>query len=81
MLSYPARTCCTQAYPARFAEARERATQTLKNEAVSRAREGVKKVLFYKGKPLRVMGELVYETEHSDSLLMFLLSGPAPRPA
>ena len=60
-------------YPARFEEARQRAIGTLADEAVRRARDGFKRLVLYKGKPIRVGGEWVYETGYSDGLLQFLL--------
>ena len=50
----------------------------LRHEAVRRACEGVKKPLFYKGEPIRIHGEIVYETEFSDQLLIFLLKANNP---
>ena len=51
----------------------------LEDEAVRRAHEGVKKLVFWKGKPVRVNGELVYETEYDSNLLMFLLRAYDPK--
>ena len=45
----------------------------LEDEAVRRAVDGVRKPIFYKGKPIRICGEIVYETEYSDALLIQLL--------
>ena len=60
-------------YPVRFKDAMRIGIRTLEDEAVRRAHEGVKKLVLYKGKPIRVNGELVYETEYDSQLLMFLL--------
>jgi hypothetical protein len=43
------------------------------DEAVRRAREGVKKLVTYKSGGVRIEGNLLYETLYSDSLLQFLL--------
>ena len=60
-------------YPVRFREAMRVAVRTLEDEAVRRAHEGVKKLVTYKGKPIRVQGDYLYETEYDSQLLMFLL--------
>jgi hypothetical protein len=52
--------------------------RSIADKAVRRAVEGVKKVKFYNGKPLRIHGELVYEDEYSDSLLAMLLRAINP---
>ena len=65
-------------YPARFEEARRRAAQELEDEAVRRAHEGVRKPVLYKGKPVRIHGEILYETEYSDQLLIRLLEAHNP---
>jgi hypothetical protein len=49
------------------------AGRMLEDEAVRRAHEGVRRLLTYKGKPIRIQGEHLYETTYSDSLLQFLL--------
>ena len=61
-----------QTYRERFEAAGERAARALEDEAVRRAVEGIRRPVWYKG---RVVG---YETEYSDSLLMFLLKANAP---
>ena len=48
-------------YPARFEEARQRAIGTLADEAVRRARDGFKRLVLYKGKPVRHEGQFVWE--------------------
>lgn len=54
----------------------------LEAEARRRATRGVtrSKVLFYRGKPIRVQGQVAKEevTEYSDTLLIFLLKGAKP---
>jgi len=60
-------------YPSRFREVQRIAVRTLEDEAVRRAHEGVTKLVFWKGRPVRVNGELIYETEYDSNLLMFLL--------
>jgi hypothetical protein len=60
-------------YPARFKEARERAAQTLEDEAVRRAVHGVHRPVLYKGKQVYLGGEPLFETHHSDRLLIRLL--------
>jgi hypothetical protein len=52
--------------------------QILEDEALRRAHEGVKRMQFYKGKPLRQGRKIVYETEYSDQLLVLLLKGFLP---
>jgi len=66
-------------YPARFKQAMQLGVRTLEDEAVRRAHEGVKKLVLWKGKPVRVSGELVYETEYDSNLLMFLLRAYDPK--
>jgi hypothetical protein len=65
-------------YPARFAEARERATQTLEDEAVRRAVEGVRRPVLYRGKQVYIHGEPLFEIEYSDQLLIRLLEAFNP---
>lgn len=65
-------------YPARFAEAEKQATRLLTDEAVRRASEGVSRPVLYKGRHVHVGGRPLYETEYSDTLLMFLLKGLEP---
>jgi hypothetical protein len=56
-----------------------RAARGLEDEAVRRAREGVRKLVFYKGAPVYVHGEPLYETEFSDRLLERLLEANNPQ--
>ena len=65
-------------YPERFQEARRRSAQTLEDEAVRRAKDGIKKQLFYQGVPIRIHGDIVYETVYSDRLLERLLEANDP---
>ena len=65
-------------YPARFAEARERATQTLEDEAVRRAVEGVRRPVLYRGKQVYIQGEPLFDIEYSDQLLIRLLEAYNP---
>ena len=60
-------------YPARFEDARIRAARSLEDEAVRRAKHGTAKPVLHKGKQVYVDGEPLYEHQHSDALLMFLL--------
>ena len=68
-------------YPARFADAQAAANDRLEAEARRRAVQGVEKVKFYKGAPIKIIDEKtgnpkVYtEHEYSDRLLEFLLKG------
>ena len=64
--------------PARFAEAREQATQTLEDEAVRRAVEGVRRPVLYRGKQVHVLGEPLFEIGYSDELLIRLLEAFNP---
>ena len=66
-------------YPERSREAQQVAVRVLEDEAVRRAFEGDKKLVTYKGKPVRINGEYLYEVVRSDSLLMFLLKAHDPK--
>jgi hypothetical protein len=65
-------------YPARFAEARERAAQSLEDEAVRRAHEGIKKPVLNRGRQVYLGGLPLYEHQHSDMLLIRLLEANDP---
>jgi hypothetical protein len=65
-------------YMQRFRQAEYQAVRMLEDEAVRRAVDGVRKPIFYKGKPIRICGEIVYETEYSDALLIQLLKAYHP---
>jgi hypothetical protein len=54
------------------------AARALEDEAVRRARVGIRKPVLHKGKQVYVQGEPMYTTEYSDSLLMFLLKAYNP---
>lgn len=60
-------------YRARFEAAEEKAARALEDEAVRRAREGVRRPVFYKG---RICG---YIDEYSDSLMGLLLKANNPK--
>jgi hypothetical protein len=61
-------------YPARFREAQRVAVRALEDEAVRRAHDGERKLVTYKGKPVKdVDGKFLYETVRDSQLLMFLL--------
>ena len=65
-------------HPARFAQARERATQTLEDEAVRRAVDGVWKPVLYRGKQVYIQGEPLFEIDYSDQFLIRLLEAYNP---
>jgi hypothetical protein len=65
-------------YPSRFAEARQRAADMLEDEAVRRAKDGVRRPLVYKGKQVYIQGEPIYQIEYSDQLLIRLLEAYNP---
>ena len=67
--------------------AREDAVDGLELEAFRRAKEGTKRVVLYKGRPVMIpkdlknpksQKEIYVENDYSDSLLMFLLKGHRP---
>ena len=60
-------------YKRAFEAAEPVAARTLEDEAVRRAREGVRKAVWHKGK---IVG---YQTEFSDSLMQTLLKGTNPK--
>jgi hypothetical protein len=60
------------AYREAFADAKDLAAATLEEEAIRRARDGVKRTIFYQGEAI---GE---ELTYSDTLLIFLLKGAIP---
>jgi hypothetical protein len=65
-------------YLPRFQAADAVFTQTLKDEAVRRAHDGVRKLVLYKGEPVRYQGELVWEHIYSDHLMIKLLEAGDP---
>jgi len=62
-------------YPARFKEAQQLAVRALEDHAVKLAHEGVRRLVTYKGKPVKdpVTGGWLYEVEYDSQLIMFLL--------
>ena len=60
-----------QQYRAAFEQAKEQAAQTLEDEAIRRAYEGVER-------PVTIAGERELVREYSDTLLIFLLKGVRP---
>jgi hypothetical protein len=60
------------AYVHAFAEAQTIAGRLLEEEAIRRARDGVKRTIYHQGEPV---GE---ETVYSDTLLIFLMKGAMP---
>jgi hypothetical protein len=65
-------------YRGRFEAADRWYMQTLKDEAVRRAHEGIRKLVLYKGQPVFYQGEPVYEHIYSDNLLIKLLEAGDP---
>lgn len=65
-------------YRAAYLEAKEHVADMLEEEAIKRARQGTQKLVLYKGDPIKFKGKYLYETTHSDSLMMFLLKGLRP---
>ena len=61
-----------EVYAEAFAQAAYKAGETLEAEAVRRATQGVRKVIYHLGVPI---GE---ETVYSDTLLIFLMKGNMP---
>ena len=67
-------------YRLRFEAADIRYTQTLKDEAVLLAHDGVVKLVLYKGQPVFYRGEPIVEHEYSDHLLIKLLEAGLREP-
>jgi hypothetical protein len=65
-------------YPRRFREAEVQADRALEDEAVRRAREGIRKPVLHRGKQVYVQGEPLFTNQYSDSLLIFLLKACNP---
>jgi len=61
------------AYRKAFELAEECAVQALEDEAIRRAKEGVRRPVMYQGKAVKLNGRTVYEIRYSDSLLIALL--------
>lgn len=70
-------------YRAAFETVQDEAGQTLEDEAVRRAYEGVKRPIFYGGKPMKTgrgkNARTFYEVEYSDQLLLALLKRFRPK--
>jgi hypothetical protein len=64
-------------YKQKWQEQVEDLAQALEDEAIRRAKDGVKRMLWYKGKPIKTgrgkSARTAYETEYSDQLLIALL--------
>jgi hypothetical protein len=60
-------------YRVAFDATQDEIGQVLEDEAVRRAHEGVKRTMYYKGKPLHNGRKIAYEVEYSDQLLLALL--------
>jgi hypothetical protein len=65
-------------YLARFQAADRKFTRRLVDEAVRRAHDGVRKLVLYKGTPVRYKGQLVWEHIYSDHLMIKLLEAGDP---
>ena len=65
-------------YANAFENAREQANVALEDEAVRRARHGVRRPVLYKGRQVHINGEPIWEHEYSDTLLQLLLKGAMP---
>src|SRR5215831_12295042 len=62
-----------ETYRRAFEAIQEEVGQTLEDEAVRRAHEGVKRPVLYKGVPVKQGRRILYEIEYSDQLLLALL--------
>jgi hypothetical protein len=63
-------------YRRAFEAVQDQAAQTLEDEAVRRAYEGIRRPMYYRGKPVKTggrRGRQVFEVEYSDTLLLALL--------
>lgn len=65
-------------YRAAYEQAKLEFAQVLEDEAIRRAREGVKKPVTYQGKQIEINGQPVWEITYSDVLLIFMLKGLKP---
>lgn len=73
-------------YVTAFAQAKEEAAQTLEDEAVRRAKEGVEEPVIWKGefcyerdsRGRRRLKKPLFVRKHSDALMIFLLKGFRP---
>jgi hypothetical protein len=59
-------------------DAKKMGLDVLKDEAWRRAHDGVEKVKFHQGEPVKVKGKIYVEREFSDTLLMFLIKQADP---
>jgi len=70
-------------YRAAFEAEADQAAQSLEDEAVRRALDGVRRPMYYRGKPVRSgrgrASRPVYEVEYSDQLLVLLLKRFRPQ--
>lgn|SRR5215469_1096363 len=62
-----------EVYRAAWENVQEEAGQQLEDEAVRRAKDGVKRPIMYKGRPVKQGRRILYVTEYSDQLLALLL--------
>jgi hypothetical protein len=61
------------AYRAAFEAAEQTAAKDLEDEAVRRAKDGVKRPVMYQGAPVKVGRRILYQITYSDMLLLALL--------
>jgi hypothetical protein len=66
-------------YRKAFDALQDRVGQELEDVAVIRAIEGTKRQLFWRGKPMRQNGRLVYETDYDNQLLALMLKRFRPK--
>jgi hypothetical protein len=66
-------------YRAIFQETEEQAAQALEDEAVRRAKDGVRRPVMYQGAPVKIGRRTLYHVEYSDQLLMVLLKRFRPQ--
>lgn len=66
-------------YRKAFDALQDRVGQELEDVAVIRAIEGTKRQLFWRGKPMRQNGRLVYETDYDNQLLTVMLKRFRPK--
>jgi hypothetical protein len=66
-------------YRERFEQAQDLIGQELENLAIDRVRNGVKRQLFWRDKPMRQNGRLVYETQYDTQLHVTMLKRFRPK--
>jgi hypothetical protein len=66
-------------YREMFEQAQDQIGQQLEDLAVERVRNGVKRQLFWRGKPMLQNGRLVYETQHDHQLHITMLKRFRPK--